>query len=211
MTLQSTGARRSAMLPHLVLHDFLDRETVRALLDYTLAHEADFRPSAVARQKEKQFNEDIRRSLVTWELGPFRPLLRTRMLELLPRLATELRVTPVEDPTLELELVAHNDGGFLKSHIDTQIASESTTIRVLSGVYYFHAEPKGFSGGALRLYAIGDGKEVPFTDVQPVHNTLLVFPSWTRHEVMPVRCPSQRFADSRFTINCWVHRKRAAR
>jgi SM-20-related protein len=76
---------------------------------------------------------------------------------------------------------------------------------VLSGVYYFHAEPKAFTGGALRLYAIG-GQGERYVDIEPTHNSLLMFPSWAPHEVMPVRCPSRRFVDSRFAINCWVHR-----
>jgi asparagine synthetase B (glutamine-hydrolysing) len=45
-------------------------------------------------------------------------------------------------------------------------------------------------------------------DIEPIHNSLLMFPSWAPHEVMPVNCPSQRFIDSRFAINCWVHRER---
>jgi SM-20-related protein len=35
---------------------------------------------------------------------------------------------------------------------------------------------------------------------------LVVFPSRYLHEVLPVSCPSQTFADSRFTINGWVRR-----
>ena len=125
-----------------------------------------------------------------------------------PDLVAKLGATPVEAPTLELQLVAHNEGAFYKRHIDTQTASERNYVRVLSAVYYFHATPKMFSGGALRLYAIGDPQGQTFIDVEPAHNTLLVFPSWAPHEVMPVNCPSGRFADSRFTINCWVHRRK---
>jgi SM-20-related protein len=60
----------------------------------------------------------------------------------------------------------------------------------------------------LRLYAIGDPAGQTFIDIEPVHNSLLVFPSWAPHEVMPVSCPSQRFMDSRFAINCWVNNKK---
>jgi Rps23 Pro-64 3,4-dihydroxylase Tpa1-like proline 4-hydroxylase len=75
-------------------------------------------------------------------------------------------------------------------------------------VYYFHAQPKAFSGGVLRLHSLasgkGDGGE--HVDVEPVNDTLVFFPSWYPHEVLPVTCDSSRFEDSRFAINFWVHR-----
>jgi Rps23 Pro-64 3,4-dihydroxylase Tpa1-like proline 4-hydroxylase len=77
---------------------------------------------------------------------------------------------------------------------------------VLSGVYYFHRRPRAFTGGELRLYAIGDPDR--FVDIEPTHNTLLVFPSWAPHEVRPVSCPTGQFMDSRFAINCWLHARR---
>ena len=147
----------------------------------------------------------MRVSTGTHELGPFKSILKSEMLALLPDLTEKLGATPVESPKVELQLVAHNDGAFYKRHIDTQTASDRYGIRVLSGVYYFHAEPKAFSGGALRLYAIGgDGQR--YVDIEPTRNSLLVFPSWAPHEVIPISCPSKRFADSRFAINCWVYR-----
>jgi SM-20-related protein len=76
-------------------------------------------------------------------------------------------------------------------------------------VYYFFSEPKAFNGGALRLYAIGGNSQQSFIDIEPERNSLLVFPSWAPHEVMPVHCPSGRFVDSRFAINCWLYRKKS--
>ena len=210
---QQTGGKETAgralLPPHLLLRDFLDERTVAALLDFALAREQSFEPTKVGRLEEGTTNPDVRVSHGTRELGPFRAILRAKILGLVPQLVTQLGATPVDVPRLELELVAHNDGAFYKRHIDTQTALERNRIRVLSGVYYFHAEPKAFSGGALRLYAIGDPAGRTYLDVEPVHNALLVFPSWAPHEVMPVHCPSRRFADSRFAINCWVHRNRA--
>ena len=197
------------MPPYLVLRDFLDEETVAGLLDYALAHEADFEPTKTGRGEEGKIYPDVRVSVGTRDLGPFRSVLKTKVLALVPDLVARLRATPVEAPKLELQLVAHNDGAFYKHHIDTQTAPDRQRIRVLSGVYYFHGQPKAFSGGALRLYAIGDPDKKTFADIEPTHNSLLVFPSWAPHEVMPISCPSKRFADSRFAINCWVHRKKA--
>jgi SM-20-related protein len=201
-------AARALSPPYLVLRDFLEENTVAALLDYALAREQAFQPTKVGRNETGVTNPAVRVSHGIRELGEFNPVLRTKILALVPDLVARLRATPVDAPRLELELVAHNDGAFYKRHIDTQTASQRDDIRVLSGVYYFHAEPKAFSGGALRLYAIGDPAAQTFVDVEPARNTLLVFPSWAPHEVMPISCPSGRFADSRFAINCWVHRRR---
>ncbi len=139
------------------------------------------------------------------DLGIYRPVLEARILGLVPELITRLQMTPFESPALETELVAHGDGAFFKRHIDTghRILDQ---IRVLSGVYYFNAEPKAFTGGALRLYAIGGNDSDDFIDIEPLRNSLLVFPSWAPHEVMPISCPSKRFINSRFAINCWLHR-----
>jgi Rps23 Pro-64 3,4-dihydroxylase Tpa1-like proline 4-hydroxylase len=59
----------------------------------------------------------------------------------------------------------------------------------------------------LRIYAFADEKETgAFVDIEPTNDTLVFFPSWFPHEVLPVACPSGRFEDSRFAINCWVRR-----
>ncbi|MFZ0694278.1 MAG: 2OG-Fe(II) oxygenase, partial [Alphaproteobacteria bacterium] len=167
----------------------------------------DFTPTQLF---SKQVNPAIRASTGLRQLGPYREMLESTIFSAVPAFINELRVTPFKADRLEIELVAHGDGAFYKRHIDTQTANynDAKRIRILSGVYYFNAEPKAFSGGALRLYAIGAGAD--FLDVEPVRNTLLVFPSWAPHEVLPVSCLSRRFIDSRFAINCWVCRKKSA-
>ena len=117
-------------------------------------------------------------------------------------------MTPFEPSEVELELVANNDGAFFKPHIDTFIGdARKASERMLSAVYYFYAEPKAFSGGALRLYSFGtmEAREQIHRRAARA-NMLVVFPSWASHEVLPVSCPSGRFSDSRFNVNCWVYR-----
>lgn len=203
----TNAAARAIMPPHVVLHEFLDATTAAGLLDFALANEAAFTPTRTGHGGHSRIDPAIRVSLGTRNLGPFRPILREKVLALVPELVDRLRTTPVDAPELELQLVAHNDGAFFRHHIDTMTA-EQKTVRVLSGVYYLHNSPKAFLGGALRLFAIGDAARATFVDIEPVHNTLLVFPSWAPHEVRPIICPSKRFADSRFAVNCWVHRPR---
>lgn len=198
---------RILMPPHVVLRDFLDGATLAELLAYALSRQSDFQPT---RLNSEAINPSIRVSTGLRDLGRYRKVLKEKILGIVPELVARLRVTPFASPRLETELVAHGDGAFYKRHIDTQTAhyEDVEAIRVLSGVYYFFSEPKAFSGGALRLHAIGGDADRNFIDIEPQCNSLLVFPSWAPHEVMPVHCPSGRFIDSRFAINCWVHRRK---
>jgi SM-20-related protein len=201
---------RILMPPHVVLRDFLDEATVTELLAYAVSREVDFEPT---RLGSKAIDSSIRVSTSVRDLGRYRKILKDKILAIVPELIARLRVTPFASTRLETELVAHGDGAFYKRHIDTQTAryEDVDAIRVLSGVYYFFSEPKAFSGGALRLHAIGGGTDENFTDIEPQCNSFLVFPSWAPHEVMPVHCPSGRFIDSRFAINCWLHRGKAGK
>ena len=201
----TSAPARSILPPYVVLRDFLGADAVRGLLEHALAHEPEF---AATRTQHGEIRPAVRNSLGLRDLGRFRPALEAKVLGALPALIAALRVSAIESPRLEVQLVAHGDGAFYKRHIDTRTASDQQRLRVLSGVYYFHAEPKAFGGGALRLFAIGPNA-ADYVDIEPARDSLLVFPSWAPHEVMPVSCPSRRFIDSRFAINCWVRSKNA--
>lgn len=211
MSVSATGDRaasgRSLMPPHVFLREFLDEADVAGLFSHALSQQADFEPTRIGT---KAVNASFRDSTSLRDLGRYRTVIKEKIFAIFPDLIARLQVTPFASPRLETELVAHGDGAFYKRHIDTETANYENVdkIRVLSGVYYFFSEPKAFSGGALRLYAIGGNSEQNFIDIEPERNSLLVFPSWAPHEVLPVHCPSGRFIDSRFAINCWLHRKK---
>jgi SM-20-related protein len=197
---------RNRVMPYLLLHDFLEESMAANLLEYAIAHEAEFLPTRVGDSLDRRVDQQHRVSVGTWQLRQFEPILKAKLLGLLPEFAAALRSTSVEVSGVDLQLVAHNDGEFLKRHIDTMTASVSDRIRILSGVYYVHAKPKAFTGGALRLGAIGDRTGSDFVEIEPAHNSLVIFHSWVPHEVMPVACPSRNFRASRFSINCWFYR-----
>jgi SM-20-related protein len=204
---KSAESARGLLPPYFVLRDFLDEAMVTGLLDYAVSRQSDFKPNGVG---PKTLDPSVRVSMGLRDLGTFSPVLNAKVLGLLPTISAQLRVRPIDEPSLETDLVAHGDGAFFKRHIDTKTAHyrDIDRIRVLSGVYYFNAEPKAFTGGALRLHAIGGEAGENFVDIEPARNSLLVFLSWAPHEVLPVSCPSRRFIDSRFAINCWVHGKK---
>ena len=197
---------RAQMPPFSVYRGFLNSTMHASLLAWAIENEAKFEVSLVSRKAKHE--PSIRTSFCVSDFGPMMALFCQRLLDLAPTLIRDLHVTPFEPSTVELEMVANNHGAFFKRHIDTFTGSgRQAGERMLSAVYYFHAEPKAFSGGALRLYSLGTKvEERNFTDVHPEQNMLLVFPSWWVHEVLPISCPSRRFSDSRFNVNCWVHR-----
>ncbi len=198
-------------VPFLILDDFLDRETLSALLDYTLAHQGRFSRSGVIDGKTltSVVDPEYRRSLCLDDLGPHHEMFTTRIASMAPRIADELRRGTVSANYIEATVVASNDGEFFKRHADN--ACDGTRIREITFVYYFHREPKGFSGGQLRIYtsfvrAIMTRSPIRTETIAPLQNRIVFFPSCMMHEVLPVCCPSHAFADSRFSITGWIHK-----
>jgi Rps23 Pro-64 3,4-dihydroxylase Tpa1-like proline 4-hydroxylase len=188
--------------PFSVIPHFLGADRVAMLLEYAMAYESRFTDTKIGEGETRRVDSSTRVSQRLREIGPWRSEIEARMLALLPAAALTLGVTPFAPAAAELELVAHGDGAFYKAHVDPRRRS-ATNQRMISAVYYFNAAPKAFTGGALRLLAFeGDA----FVDIEPENDTLAIFPSWALHEVLPVSCPSRRFIDSRFAINCWLLR-----
>lgn len=189
---------------------FLDEHDHGAMLDWTLANRARFKPARIVGDKvdpEKRVCETLR------GLGPLEAVLKRRFTELLPAILNDTRTKAFALDSIELELAAHGDGAHFAPHMDTftsearRRAREAGRIehdRAISAVYYFYREPKGFSGGELRLHPFDSvGGQGGHMDVPPVQNSVVAFPSWVFHEVRPVSCPSGAFEDFRFAVNCW--------
>ena len=190
--------------PWLVRHDLLSAQECRDLLGLALASEGRFKPAAVDKGL---VDPAIRRSSTLRDLGSFESLFERRVRAAVPDFIRELRLTSFDAGEIELELAAHNDGAHFALHGDLYTGGSSARgDRLLSAGYYFHRAPKAFSGGCLRMHRIGAVQGDLGEDIAPEHNSLVVFPSWAPHEVLPVRCPSRAFADSRFAVNCWVYR-----
>ncbi len=207
--------------PFVQVTDFLPAELHAALLDWALGNEEKFRAATVANRldKDSRIDPDVRIAQTMRDLGPARAAIEAKLLEALPRLIAATGVKGPEPRSLELELAAHGDGAHYGAHLDIPVGQGRRTIgarpgedRVLSGVYYFYNEPKGFSGGALRLYrfnakpAEGSAGDSDYVDIQPLNNSLVAFPSWATHEVRRVSCASGAFRDYRFALNCWYCR-----
>jgi Rps23 Pro-64 3,4-dihydroxylase Tpa1-like proline 4-hydroxylase len=195
--------------PYSLYRNFLDEEMVSNLLEYAVEHETEFENTMIG---SGTVDTSFRVSRRLRDFGPLKQEIQSKILNLSTSLIAELRASPFVPSKVEVELVAHGDGAFFKRHIDFMMGrgAEENSQRLVSGVYYFYKRPKGFSGGELRLYAHGTTEsDARFVDLEPEWNTLIVFPSWALHEVRPVTCPSSSFIDSRFAINCWLHRSKS--
>ncbi|MEO1488123.1 MAG: 2OG-Fe(II) oxygenase [Pseudomonadota bacterium] len=196
-------------LPVSVVDDFLDPKDAAALLAFALEKRDHFTPSAVHEETSGPPAPLDRRSLSLdadpgAALDAFHFAVDARFDTL--RYATGVpEFTEIER---EVDLVAHLDGHHYKSHVDTlsrEARAQTSADRMISMVYYFHREPRAFSGGELVIYPIaGKGERV----IEPRHNRLVAFPSITPHEVRAIHLESDDFADARFSIACWLCRAR---
>lgn len=207
--------------PHTRLPDFLPPGEHRALLDWALANRHRFAPATVTAGRidsEERVDSDRRVAGILRDLGPLQPVLRKRLLDALPMIVAGTGSGGPAPRSLELELAAHGDGAHFAPHVDVPIGTGRKPLggragfnddRLLSAVYYFHAEPKAFTGGELRLFRFGaDPAEITTApgdhiDLEPLQNSLVAFPSWAPHEVRRVSCPSRSFANYRFALNAW--------
>jgi Rps23 Pro-64 3,4-dihydroxylase Tpa1-like proline 4-hydroxylase len=202
------------MLPSRQYPDFLTSCEAGALLRWALDNRARFKP---AKLTGGVLDPERRRALKLEDLGPHRELLEQRLLDRLPDIFRDTGTPPFQPDLLELELAGHGDGAFFTTHSDIPIGLKRGADphpalkdhdRLVSGVYYLHNKPRAFSGGALRLYGVGDRKgQGKYRDYEPEHNSLVAFPSWAFHEVREVSCPGDRFEDWRFAVNIWICRK----
>jgi Rps23 Pro-64 3,4-dihydroxylase Tpa1-like proline 4-hydroxylase len=196
----------------LVIDDFLSPSLLASLLEHALEQPASYVPTGVMRHGESQIATDARISSEReGGLGPHKVAFAEAVVARLDQFIAELKVPPFALTRTELQLIAHGDDAFYKAHIDTHTQSSRTdqaSDRVLSCVFYFHREPKGFTGGEIAIHPFAKGEEPVLVD--PRQNRLVVFPSFVWHEVRRISCPSGTFADSRFAINCWLHRARQA-
>ncbi|WP_198033136.1 2OG-Fe(II) oxygenase [Methylosinus sp. PW1] len=189
---------------HVVIDGFLGAARAGELMQFALAHESEFSQSRFyTAERAARIDTSVRDSSRLLELGALRAAFAASVDLVLARLTRELNARLPSETKKEMEMVRYGDGGFFKRHADAPPRPDGhDSVRVLTLVYYFHALPKRFDGGALRLFS-PDG----FADIAPAYDRLVAFPSAASHEVHPTRCASA-FADGRFSINCWVRRGR---
>ena len=194
-----------------VLDEFLTLPELNALREYVLAHQSNFEISEVLSPgiTGGAIDYDCRRSRVLMNLGGHEKAIMDRLPDCLPQVLKRWERAPFAVSHIEAQVTASNHGDFFHCHIDN--GAESVAAREITFVYFFHREPKQFSGGELRIYDSRRERDtyVPtasYRTIVPEQNQLVLFASGLSHEITPVDCPSGQFADSRFTVNGWIHR-----
>ena len=191
--------------PVVQIESFLTGSELAWLMDLVTASEASFVPSRVSDNKE-----DYRHSLMLAAPPPVRDLFVKKITGLMPEVMPQLRLGRFAIGDIDCQITASVDGSYFKAHTDA--GANETYKRQYTYVYYFNREPKGFTGGELRIYddVIRSGK-LAATDsyqvIEPRNNTIVFFQAAVMHEVMPVRMPSRQFRDARFTVNGWIARE----
>lgn len=191
---------------YVKIDDFLSAEENGEALNIALSNQNKFVASTTTTNAENYRQSSV---LYATLFPEFYELLKKKILKTVPSVIAQLKMSDFLISKVEMQLTAHNDGCFYKVHNDS--GSEATATRELTYVYYFCQEPPKFSEGALRLYDTelteGTATQYPtFKDIEPRNNRIVFFNSRCKHEVLPVRCPSQKFKDSRFTLNGWIRR-----
>lgn len=194
------------LFPFMQLPDFLDKALNAEILNYAIENQALFMPSAVYNQG-RGINSKIRVSSTFRDLGPYKLVLEEKLSQLIPGMVEILKIPSFKTDSIDLQLAAHGDGAFFKTHIDTAVHENTATPRLISIIYYLHSIPQQFSGGNLLIHPMpfGTGNDKP-VEIVPANNSLVAFPSFSPHEVLPVIAPNVPFKDWRFAVNCWIHK-----
>jgi SM-20-related protein len=204
-------ADRPAVLPArcVVLDEFLAPQELEELMRFALEHESGFSASSVVSPNAESgvINYDHRRSRVLMDLAQHEDVMLDRIKSVLPTVLAQLGMKEFDISGVEAQATASNDGDFFHFHSDN--GSERVRSRHLTFVYFFHREPRQFEGGELRIHDSHLKDETYVSDdtyqtIVPRQNQIVFFPCELLHEITPVKCASQRFADSRFTLNGWL-------
>ena len=202
-------SRRLVAARYLRIEDFLSAEDHSQVLNFALAQEHAFEDSGVLDpqgRSQKDYGFRKSRTLSGPLLETIWPLFERRLSGMLPYARKQLALPWFSLGKVERQLTAHSGGGFFAPHVDT--GNSLTATRRISCVYYFHAQPRRFTGGELKVYDAwvterGSTAAPTCTTLTPIDNSIVFFPSNEFHEVRPVHVVSGAFRDSRFAITIW--------
>jgi hypothetical protein len=205
-----SSARQLRAARYVQVTDFLAPAEHQRLLDHVLACQGEFKESAVIGSKGHGApDHEVRRSRTLWgpRLEEVWSLFDRPLRGMLPAVRQELGIPWFPVGPLERQLTAHGNDGFFAPHVDT--GDPAIASRRISCVYYFHASPRRFTGGELKLYdtwvtPTGSTGAGTYTTLTPLDNSMVFFPSDAFHEVCPVQLETDAFGNSRFAVTIWV-------
>ena len=111
-----------------------------------------------------------------------------RVRAIVPAALAELGLRSLPVASIQLQATSTNDGEFFRPHLDNK--HPATMRRWLSFTFFLHREPRGFSGGQLRIRDAAG-----WSSIEPDANRIVLFPPNMLHEIAAVTCPSGAFTD----------------
>ena len=188
--------------PFVRVCNFLPPDEHQAFLALMLAGREHF--SGLAWVDSGYVDESARHSFVANariidEVRPgFEPRLRRLVANALPRLG----MADLGERHFNVRASVYPAGGFFAPHSDGRKATGRSEVRRINCLYYLHRQPKPFRGGDLLLH----DSEVAntFTRIEPLDNSIVLFPSRCVHEVTLVECDPTDFGAGRFSVNSYV-------
>ncbi len=188
--------------PFVRVCNFLPPDEHQALLALLLAGREHFgNPGAVGLG---YIVDRARRGLaandrIVDEVRPgFEPRLRRLVANTLPRLG----MVDLGEHRFEVQVSVYPAGGFFTPHSDDREVMGIQEARSINCLYYLHRQPKPFSGGDLLLH---DGEVAnTHTRIEPLDNSIVLFPSRCVHEVTLVEGDPADFGAGRFSVNSYV-------
>jgi Rps23 Pro-64 3,4-dihydroxylase Tpa1-like proline 4-hydroxylase len=173
-----------------------------SIVSQALAREREFLDASVIAPAAPGAGFEIGKSRVLTNLGAIGNIVEGPLQNALPQALKKLRIQSFHVSRLDAQMTSTNDGETLRFRGSPERAE-------LTFVFVCFREPKGFSGGDIRVYdaRLQRGHWVPadtYKTISVRQNMLVMFPSRFSHEITPVRCRSNKFADSLFTITGWL-------
>ncbi len=196
--------------PFVWMANFLAPEQCDRLLALALQGRERFVLAQVGAQSSERVDPEVRLTLEADNRTTqhFRPWFARKIRSLVPEVLARLRMEGIGRFQLELGMRGYHTGGFYRAHRDTGAITHRS--RKLSFVYFFHRQPRRFSGGDLLLYDTDADAGVysysDFSRIVPLRNSIVFFPSACWHQVHSVQCETDDFGDGRWVVNGHVWR-----
>ena len=196
--------------PFVWIKSFLAPGECDRLLALGAARRECFTPARVGAPSAPHVDPETR---MTLEADPrtmreARPRIGPKIRSVLPDVLARLGMAGLDRYRIEMGMRVYPGGGFYRAHADDQAPGHRS--RVLSFVYFFHRQPRRFSGGDLLLYDTDVDTSAwtctAFSRIVPLRNSIVFFPTACWHQVCPVRCETDDFGDGRWAFNGHVRR-----